>query len=298
METSAKRKNDDVLNGSILKAPRIGAPDGSTDQPKHARPSVANATRKGLVKPMPKPAHSRSLKTSAAPQATNGSAPQPKKGSYREIMARAQAAKASQVHQIKHKPTLKAPKKSHRALEAEKAAQAKKISSKEDRPDMQRKTANGAIKKPGAAEAKRVKQFAPVAYQGTMRRTSVADAAPKPPLGAPAQKSSSQTSRSFTGLKYKDSVSSKRHNQVCSEGEDEEEDDDNDEEMDDDMSDGSETMVGGGFDELEAEEESSLRAARKEDAEALKEENEHRRQKLERKRKLQQLAAKAPKPKY
>lgn len=59
----------------------------------------------------------------------------------------------------------------------------------------------------------------------------------------------------------------------------------------DDEYDSESDMEAGGLDELEREEQESLRVAKAEDARALREEQEHDRLKRERKRKLAQLAA-------
>jgi len=61
-------------------------------------------------------------------------------------------------------------------------------------------------------------------------------------------------------------------------------------EDEDDYDDESDDMEAYGYDDLEREEMESLRAAQKEDAEALRQESEHRKEKNARKAALQRLA--------
>ncbi|KAG9613782.1 hypothetical protein KCV04_g16713, partial [Aureobasidium melanogenum] len=72
-----------------------------------------------------------------------------------------------------------------------------------------------------------------------------------------------------------------------------EEEEEEDDELEDDYESGSDMEAG--VDEMYEEEEASARIARREDALALAEENELKRQKLERKRKLEELASKQKK---
>jgi len=224
-----------------------------------------------------------------------------KKGSYREIMERAQAVKAvqSDFMQIKHKVVPKLSKKERLAQATEAVQNAKRSGA----------TANGKIasadrvrNKPGEAAREKRKPLdlgetfkekrksIDLGYRGTMRPTAAGSeykgtmrssttpqtsvrkpekALPERPPNDRPEALAAKFDRKYAYVSYSD-----------------EEDDD-----DEYATDGSDAMEAGGFDELEAEEEQSLRAAKQEDTRAMREEAEHRRLKMERKRKLEQLAA-------
>ena len=190
--------------------------------------------------------------------------------------------------QIKHKPVEKLTKKDRLRLQAEAAAAQKGRSLSGARGAAARvgQGAKGRSKsaEPLASKGGPVKKDrkpvdlgykgtmraapAPLTYTGTMRPSGSAvsrKAPPGPPRGGERYRYAS----------YSD-----------------EEDDDVDEEQEDYES---ESDMEAGMDEVDYEEEQAARIARREDAEALREENELKRSKLEKKRKLDQLAAAAKK---
>lgn len=118
------------------------------------------------------------------------------------------------------------------------------------------------------------KERPPLDYKGTMR----SQPSYKPRPAATARSTYAPRTRrdeyEDEDMEDDDDPYAKRYRYAGSSDEDEDEDDD---------------MVGGGFDELEAEEELSLRAARQEDAAALREEAAHRNEKLTRKKQLEAL---------
>lgn len=208
-------------------------------------------------------------------------------------MAKAQAAqeaaKAAGPSQIKHKPVEKLSRREKaRMLEEPKAqerAAAKGLKGhaaagpKGDRsrsgtpigPGQKKKLAElsykGTMKKPAPERE-------PLSYKGTMRKVD------------PDAVREKEKKKRLADDKYSGYVS-------WSDLDDAEEED-----QDDYESDASSDMEGG-FDDVEREEMSALRAARKEDQEALQEEERLKREKLERKRKLQLLSkSAAAKKKY
>ncbi|KAI9719146.1 MAG: hypothetical protein M1828_006328 [Chrysothrix sp. TS-e1954] len=226
--------------------------------------------------------------------ATPASAP-PKKGSYKEILARAQAAKSTpaSVGKITHKTQQFVSKREREKQEAEakeklKAGQraTKRGTSGTDK----RVNGKGAVSK--LQQPAQIKKDRPaLEYQGTARPTGHARSkttGPSRPMKSTTQKRK-RGGDNFVELDddEEDVSGSKRYRYAGSSEEPGEGSEDGSD--DDDLED----MGGGGFAELEEEEERALRAARKEDAEALQEENAHKLAKAERKKKLAALAAKA-----
>lgn len=121
--------------------------------------------------------------------------------------------------------------------------------------------------------ARPTKKPVEIGYKGTAKPNNTASGPPGKFGGAPATKSKqNQQANRYDGYANWSDL-------------DDMEDEEEDYESEDDLSD----MEGGMWD-VEDEEQLALKAARKEDAEALAEENEHRRQKEERKRKLAAMA--------
>ena len=216
------------------------------------------------------------LSTSTAP---------PKKGSYKEIMARAQALKAQQTDfmQITHKPVAKMTKKERLAHEADLLLKDKK----QVKDVLARKPDPGTNRAPLAETHEKKRQPIDLGYSGTMRGQL-----------APSKPTSSGTHAMPKSLPIKTSMPSKlsapKHESrpragggrytYASYSDDEDQDEENDYDSESDME-------AGGLYELEREEMMSLQAAKKEDAQTLKELDEHDRMKRERKRRLEQLAA-------
>lgn len=217
----------------------------------------------------------------------------PPKGSYREIMMRAQMAKDSSYSfgQIKHKP-VERPVKKDRVDSTSKAASNSKATGYRvvAQPRAGTVTAHRSTPSPRKHVpnilGKPKRKPLDLGYRGTMRPSSV-EPQPKP-NGRPRSTGAQITHSAQIGAKISTKQAQDRHTgrqyRYGSESEEFEEED----ELDDDDSD---DRGGGGFDELMAEEEESLRAARREDEEARREENEHRRQKAEKKKALERLAA-------
>lgn len=298
---------------SHSKARTSGVTDSGTPRPlsRPATPSAGPASTRILggkvpvpsradkpaTKPIPQDVHPRA--TSSTPSTTGQVSKAPAKGSYKEIMARAEAAKAAQADfgQIKHK-TVPIPKLSRRARAAQDSAvepatglQKGKIGAKPGTVGRGLDGLNVAGRSPvkgsqQTVEERKKKPPVDLGYKGTMRAqpqamgykggvrersTTLSRAAPQTARG-PVPKRPPDV---FNG--------EKRY--VYASGSDEE---DEEEEDYDDESDG---MEGGGFDELMAEEEESERVAKKEDMEAQRELDALNKAKAERRKKLEQLAS-------
>ncbi|KAF2146883.1 uncharacterized protein K452DRAFT_242056 [Aplosporella prunicola CBS 121167] len=217
------------------------------------------------------------VKPSVAPVAKTPTAPQPKKGSFAEIMARAKAAQTQQpVGTIKHKPVeKKLSKKEKLAQEAD--AKTKQAVPRNGKPGVapigqkgQSKAAEPPGSKPGVP-AKEKRKPVDLGYSGTMRPSA------KEPTyqgtmksggsRKPGQDRASSYDRSrSTSLSARPPPSRYRY------AEDEEDDEEEDYESESDME--------AGMFDVDREEMESLRVARREDELALKEEEEHRRRKL------------------
>lgn len=204
------------------------------------------------------------------------------------MLERAKAAQesAKPLGLIKHHKTEKISRKERERLQAEAAAEAKKGKAAAGRVskagDRSRDT-TPATGKAGAVQKE--KKPVEVGYKGTMRPVS----------NQPAYRGTVQSGKSKANTKYGGSRSGGRDNGYARWSDEEEmmEDDDVDEEEDD--IDSASSDMEAGMDEIDREEFTSAKIARTEDEEALRLENELKRQKLERKKKLEQLQAAAAK---
>lgn len=231
-------------------------------------------------KPVPTTSAS-SRPVASAPATPTGAAPAPAKSGYLAVLERAKAAQAAakEIGQIRHKPVEKLTKKDRLRMQAEAAAAAKgkKPVAKAGSQGLKGRSKSAEPTDPKAGgPVKEKRKPIDVGYKGTMR------AAPSAPSysgtmrgpGAAPRKSAPPSSRgpSYRYADYSDE-----------EEEDEEEEQDYDSESD----------MEAGLDEVDFEEEESARIAKREDAEALRLENQLKKEKAEKKRKLEQMAAAA-----
>lgn len=185
-----------------------------------------------------------------------------------------EAAKAAGSSTIKHKPVERLSKR-ERARMQEEAAKQQKAGGKAGKLAVNDRSRSGT-----PVDAKSGMKKAPEpTYKGTMMKKSVErqeftykGTMRKAEPGAPKAKAPANKGREG---KYNGYVS----------WSDLDEAEDEDEEGYD-----SESDMDAGFDDMESEERKALAAAKKEDQEALAEEERHKREKLERKRKLQALS--------
>ncbi|KAF1959431.1 hypothetical protein CC80DRAFT_545812 [Byssothecium circinans] len=249
------------------------------------RPSPQNGTPTTASKPAapaPKPAMS---KASVSSPSVGAPAPAKKTGGYMAMLAKAKEKDQTKpvAPPIKIEPTKILTKKER--LEAKALAKGKKpavgtpaktTNGKPDSVKEARKPAPTGYQgtaRPGSTPAP-AKKAVPLAYKGTARPASTAGSAGRPAVSAAKPKS-------------------KFRNEYARWSEDEDDDVDEEEEEDEQDDSGSEDMEGGTFWDLENEEAASLKVAKKEDAEALAEENRLKRLKEERKRKLAALSKSA-----
>lgn len=221
----------------------------------------------------------------AIPDLQNRESKQPKKGSYAEIMARGKAAHAilGQVGRITHKNIERPPSKRER--EEKKTLKSLKKSKTSNSNGLSGRLGNGKERNTGKVTPeppKRIKKsaLATTGYTGTAR---------------PKTNSLPRSSRvSGSGSTRKDldekRISSKSKNRYLSEDDDDDEEEEEeyseeDQHYESDLSD----MEADAF-EVDEEEEIAAKIARREDAEALAEENRLKREKEAKRKKLAAMA--------
>ena len=306
-----KRKADGDFRRPLDKVQRTGPPPASSAQPINGppRPAPMHSSMSKMKfgpndqrLPTPTTAGSTFKNGQPTPPPFNDgpkAAPKPpKKGSYAEIMARGKAAQATlgQIGKIQHKRIEKPPSKRERAqMKAQKTQKVQKAFAPNskfqtgDQPHLKdgrngSRENNGKVSS-GPALEKKVKKagLATTGYTGTARPLTGGAKGPSRPS---ASASSSRHDRDMYGFERRGS--SRQYGYASEEAEEEEEE----ENGDDYDSDASSDMEAAAF-EVDEEEEMASRIARREDAEALAEENRLKREKEEKKRKLAAMAAKA-----
>ncbi|TVY39414.1 hypothetical protein LOCC1_G006541 [Lachnellula occidentalis] len=281
-----KAPTTDTLRRPADKLQRTNAPPTSTSRPVNVNPSSKPSTSTSFKNGQPTPPPNDGAPLTSTP------AKAPKKGSFAEIMARGKAVQATrgQVGQIRHKRIEKLPSKKERE---EMKGGGVRVGKNMGPGSGGGKFKNGVTQngKSGAGGSggasgsgikgirkdqepeKKIKKaaMATTGYSGTAR--------PKP--------GSSSTSQSRPSARPPASSSKERYTYAS-----EEEDEEGDVDMDQGgyASDVSSDMEAAAF-EVDEEEEYAARAARKEDAEALAEENRMKREKAEKKRRLMEMAA-------
>jgi protein SPT2 len=305
-----KRKADDQLRKPVDKMQKTGSTPANSSKPvsQSSRPSAVDGpmAKMKLVPSAPqRPLPSTSSTTfkngqPTPPPTSDALKVPPKKGSYAEIMARAKAAQAvsGQVGKIQHKKIEKQPSKREREeMKTQKGAKLQKSLGPNSKfqkgghapgqpplRDARNDGRNGARETNGKASAdpvveKKVKKsaLATTGYAGTAR--------PKPGSAKVHSKSSASASASRHDRgpdRYRDDRYGSSSKRYASEEEDEEEDQEYD-------SDVSSDMEAAAF-EVDEEEELAARIARREDAEAMAEENRLKREKEEKRRRLAAMA--------
>ncbi|KAL9129759.1 MAG: hypothetical protein Q9217_001871 [Psora testacea] len=295
---SHKRKADGDLTRPNDKAHKIhitsrpsSAPASTLQQPTDdgkvsaiRRPTTQAVPYRGTSKP------TTSCTPSPAPVAD--SSKQLKKGSYKEIMARAQASAAQAkppVGTISHKPKAKMEISYKKELKMKKAALKDKklgIIKNGSRPS----SSDGNTSSSAPGKAVNGKKGPQPSYLGTAK--------PKPPKPQPSYKGTMNPA----AVPRKTEKPKRSVNEYAAT--DDELDDDEEEEEVGDVDDGygysdegSDDMEAG-FSDVEQEETAAARAARKEDEEEAKLEARLKRDKEERKKRLEGLAKKAKPQRY
>ena len=263
------------LNSAPSKAP-LASPSTNAPYRGTARPGQASDTLKAKVIP------GRPIPSASAPAAATSasSAAKPKRG-FASIMEKAkaaqEAAKAAGSSSIKHKPVAKLTKKDRLKLEEEARL---KTGPKSSKTALANRSRSGT---PADGKVSLQKKGPEVGYKGTMKKTpaqpeiayrgTMKKAEPGAPSAKPAVKKGMGQDKYGGYASWSDL-------------------DDAEEDEDGYGSEGSDDMDAG-FDDMAREEELALRAARKEDQAALEEEERHKREKLERKKKLEALSKSA-----
>lgn len=292
-----KRKANGDLHRPTGKVQKTGTPAANTSRPVN-QPSKPSTVSSVLSKPTVG-SNSRPITQNSAtstfknkqptPPPTTDPPKAPKKGSFAEIMARGKAAQSTlgPVGKIQHKKIEKLPSKREReAMAAQKAKSIQRGLDPKSRfagssPAQTRDGKNGekgrgkAILEPEKKAKKAA--MSTTGYAGTAR--------PKPGASKPA-------SRPYASSSLSRNRAASRRNEYLSEDEEDEEVEEKEEYYSDESD-----MEAAAF-EVDEEEELAARIARKEDAEALAEEKRLKREKLEKKRRLEAMAKKAPGQRY
>ncbi|SZF06156.1 unnamed protein product [Blumeria hordei] len=290
-----KRKFDDQSRKPVEKAVKVEKTTEliakrklSTDHSSSVNSNLSRMKLNTVVRPAtarPSPI----TKAAQAAPSSNGPVKPLKKGSYAEIMARGKAAHATlgQVGKIQHKTIEKPlPRREREELKAQRSQKLQKNltpNSKFPKPGLKQvRQANSATlnEKTALDSNKKVKKsaLATTGYTGTARPKPGGTKTPlRTPVSYPASRvNSSHNGRNFTSRRgYQDNL-------------DEYEDEEEEEEEGDYDSDTSD-MEAAVF-EVDEEEETAAKIARREDAEALAEENKLKREKEEKRKKMAALA--------
>ncbi|EXJ57164.1 hypothetical protein A1O7_07510 [Cladophialophora yegresii CBS 114405] len=251
-------------------------------------PKAANEkSEKNLAAPRPKlntttdlPARAAVVSTASPTTAAKG----PAKGSYAELMARAKQAQTekaqqSQVGMIKHQPTHR--ERVSKAMERRRQEEEKAKASKEKPRGTRPAPGKQQVKSRSVSPAKRTDQ-------------PRVPKAPRPPLHAPPSSSYKGTMGITSGRTAKPPPKRRKYDEYLGTDEEDESDDMGgygEGEEDDYGSDASSDMEAG-LDDLDAEEQRALKAAKEEDARELALENQLKREKEEKRKRLMALADK------
>ena len=302
----SKNLKNGVVDGQISRAapptdPRLSKPaasgatlpskstatSGPNCKPSNSAPNLTskpNIPYRGTSRPNPGSAAAPTPANPATPTTTAGeTAKAPKKGSYAEIMARANAtqSKAPVIGVISHKPKDQMPLSYKKELKMKKKAlKNKKLGIKtNDRP-----SSSGSLSSSPAPGTTNAKKHPEPTYKGTA----------KPPKPQPTYRGTMAPTSSALPKSTRVKPAKSRYDEYAATDEDDlddiEEDEYGSEEESDDME--------AGFSDVEQEESAAARAARKEDEEEAKLEAKLKNEKEERKRRLAEMARKAKPQRY
>lgn len=319
----AKRKAESELNDARAKAARREQPQAQPTQNGPARPSASSppskpgipstssplpyrgtarlnaappSTTKPTAKPSPAASSSSFAVSKPAAPASGTSTTAAKKTGYQAILERGKAAQGVLGGPaIKHKPIERVTKRERLAQEAEAARNKKER--KVGLNGRSRSAEPQGAKAAGPQKEKR--KPLDLGYKGTMRPAAPessykgtmslnAPKARKPGYESDRGRYGDRSRSTSVGAKPMVKEKGARYAGYASYSENDSEDEEDYESESD--------MEAAAFD-LEEEEQASLLAAKKEDLQALKEENELKRKKLERKKMLEKMAADAAKKK-
>jgi protein SPT2 len=302
-----KRKADEQLRKPVNKIQRTQPPTATLSKPipnnapslsvegQLSRVKLGSSSQKSTSTSSSTPSATFKNGRPTPPLATEALKAPPKKGSFAEIMARGKAAQSTlgQVGKIQHKKIEKLPSKRERdEMKAQKSSNLTKNlapGSKFNKPPLSngRDGRNGVKdngKKGPPEPEKKIKKAATATtgYAGTARPRP---GGTKVPARLSGSASASRYDRGSDRNRYRDERhgSGARYAYVS---EDDEEEEDEGREYDSDVS---SDMEAAAF-EVDEEEELATRIARREDAEALAEENRLKKEKEEKRKRLAALA--------
>ncbi|CAN9104527.1 unnamed protein product [Alternaria alternata] len=283
--TSSPATSKPTPSASTTAVPYRGTAAPASSKPanppvrKPLQSSNAPAARLKATAPVPAPA------PKPAPPATStpASSAAPKKG-YLAMLQKAKEKDATKpiAPPIKHEPTKILSRKERLALKAEASAWAKGKKPVAGLPSR--------VLDPKADPSKEKKKPSEVGYQGTARPAKKPVEVGYKGTARPASAPATSIRNGTPAVKAKPNPAKGRYDGYA----DWDELSDMEDEEEDYASDASSDMEGGIWD-VEEEEQIALKVAKKEDAEALAEENRLKREKEERKKKLAAMAAKAKK---
>ncbi|KAK4540775.1 hypothetical protein LTR36_008852 [Oleoguttula mirabilis] len=252
----------------------VGRPVSAAQRPAIATASNATSHR-ALPKQTLKPVGSGAL---TPPGTADGSA-KPKKG-FAAMLEKAKAAEAAAKTAggggIKHKAVEKLSRRERERIRDEALAQQK--AARKGQLAQANRSKSGTPN--GAAKPSLREKVPESTYKGTMKKAVVEPVAYKGTMGKVRSGPQPAPKKGRAQDKYGGYAS-------WSDLDDAEEEPDEPDDYD------SEDDMEGGFDDLEAEETAALRVARKEDQQALEEEEQLKREKLERKKRLEALSKSA-----
>ena len=298
--SNPKRKAEDELLKSNYKASKDSKASGPSngiavsDKPRlqaNAKtPTAASSSKSNF----PYRGTNVTTPASATPSAPTAQIPKaaPKKGSYAEIMARANAAQtvSSAVGIIKHKPKEKISEKKE-LLRAKKGLSKKgKVGS---RPAQRGGSphSKSSSPAPGLPLSKKPsnKKIPQPTYKGTAKPAPAYRGTAKPVSSTTSSRNPPSSARPSASKSHRDRSDGSNNDTTNSEGLDEEDEVDYSSSASD---------MEAGFSDMMEEEQIAIKVAKKEDEEEARKEEEHKREKEERKRTLERLAKKAPKKIY
>ncbi|PYH87407.1 hypothetical protein BO71DRAFT_367378 [Aspergillus ellipticus CBS 707.79] len=283
--TGVKRKAEEPLARSSAKPAPPASARTSTATTTTSRPIASTASKPRPIAPSRPTATSAIKSRSSTPQrAPPVSSKAPPKGSYADIIARAKAAQEkapTSVGMFKHQA---APKEKISKVERKKRAVEAQAKEKDVRSGKKAGASTGAPASGKSADSKLVKkrESEGPSYKGTARPTpSSGPGEYRGTSGLPARKSASE--------RHAQSRAGKRSRIDEYLGTDEEDEGEYADDYDDYYSESSDMEAG--LDAMEKEEAAALAFARREDEEELEAENRAKQEKLERRRKLSELAS-------
>lgn len=289
----AKRKAEDLGSSIQSKAARLDLNGALAPPP--SRSTTASPAQKGLLPKQAayrgtvRPVAQESSLAAASGTGSASAAPTKSKTGYLALLEKAKAAQeaAKQVGGIKHKTVEKLSRREREKLQAEAASKNRSASAKGNTA-----AAGGKIRALDSSPANKAviplrkeRKAIDVGYSGTMRPTTSREPSYRGTMQGAGATSRKAADNRRVPASRPGAGSLTRHERYSDE-------DEEDEDEEEDMNSASSDMEAG-MDDLDEEEQASARIARMEDEAALREENEMKRQKLERKRKLEQLAAAA-----